>query len=60
MKHLAAYMLCTLGGNAAPTNKDVQKVLSSVGIEADNERLAKMMELLSGKNVNQVFIHDYF
>lgn len=54
MKHLAAYLLCTLGGNAAPADKDIKKVLSSVGVDADNARLAKLLESLSGKDVNQV------
>ena len=56
MKHLAAYMLCTLGGNAAPADKDIKKVLSSVGAEADNERLSALLASLSGKDINQVHI----
>lgn len=54
MKHLAAYMLCTIGGNAAPTDKDVKKVLAAAGIEADDERLSKLSNALSGKDIDQV------
>ena len=54
MKHLAAYMLCTIGGNATPTEKDVQKVLAAAAIEADAERLSHLLNSLDGKDVNQV------
>ncbi|KAM0256236.1 hypothetical protein ACHAQJ_005107 [Trichoderma viride] len=54
MKHLAAYLLLTLGGNAAPSAADVKAVLSSVGIEAEDERLEKLLSELSGKDVNEL------
>lgn len=54
MKHLAAYLLLTLGGNASPSAEDVKTVLSSVGIEAEDERLEKLISELSGKDVNEV------
>ncbi|QDZ19141.1 ribosomal protein L12 [Chloropicon primus] len=54
MKHIAAYLLCVLGGNASPSAGDVSKVLASVGAEADNDKLTKLMEQLSGKDVNEV------
>lgn len=54
MKHLAAYLLLTLGGNASPSAEDVKAVLSSVGIEAEDERLEKLISELSGKDVNEV------
>merc|ERR1712094_74633 len=53
-KHIAAYLLCALGGNASPSAGDVSKVLASVGAEADNDKLTKLMEQLSGKDVNEV------
>lgn len=54
MKHLAAYLLLTLGGNTAPSAADVKAVLESVGIEADSERLDKLISELEGKDLNEV------
>ncbi|KAL7786776.1 ribosomal protein 60S [Trichoderma ceciliae] len=54
MKHLAAYLLLTLGGNDSPSADDIKKVLSSVGIEAENDRLEKLISELSGKDVNEL------
>jgi Ribosomal protein L12E/L44/L45/RPP1/RPP2 len=54
MKHLAAYLLLGLGGNASPSAADIKAVLESVGIEADNERLEKLLSELQGKDINQV------
>lgn len=54
MKHLAAYLLLTLAGNDKPTAGDVEKVLSSVGIEADSDRLEKLISELEGKDLNEV------
>ncbi|KAI5987017.1 ribosomal protein 60S [Pisolithus albus] len=52
MRHLAAYLLLQIGGNASPTADDVKKVLGAVGIEADEERLEKLISELDGKDVN--------
>ncbi|KAL0936466.1 60S acidic ribosomal protein P2 [Colletotrichum truncatum] len=54
MKHLAAYLLLGLGGNASPSAKDVKAVLESVGIEADDERLNKLISELEGKDINEL------
>lgn len=54
MKHLAAYLLIALAGNATPSAADVKGVLSSVGIDADEERLQKLISELEGKDVNEV------
>ena len=54
MKHLAAYLLLTLGGNAKPAAADIEKLLSSVGIEADSDRLEKLVSELEGKDINEV------
>ena len=54
MKHLAAYLLLTLGGNESPSAADVKSVLESVGIEADSDRLDTLISELKGKNVNDL------
>jgi large subunit ribosomal protein LP2 len=53
MKHLAAYLLLSLKG-APPSQDDVKKLLSSVGIEADDDRLSKLFSELKGKDINEV------
>ncbi|KAJ3149255.1 60S acidic ribosomal protein P2 [Geranomyces variabilis] len=54
MKLLAAYMLATLGGNTSPSAADVKKILSSVGVEAEEERLTKLISELNGKDINEL------
>ena len=54
MRHIAAYLLLQIGGNTSPSAADVKKVLGAVGIEADEERLEKLISELEGKDVNAV------
>jgi len=54
MKYLAAYMLLQLGGETSPKADGIKKVLSSVGIETDDERLNKLISELEGKNIQEV------
>lgn len=54
MKHLGAYLLLRLGGNDSPSAKDIKGVLSSVGIDADDVRLTKLLAELKGKDLNDV------
>lgn len=54
MKHLAAYLLLKLGGNDSPSASDIKAVLSSVGIDADDDRLDKLISELKGKDLNEV------
>lgn len=56
MKHLAAYLLLGLGGNTSPSASDVKGVLESVGIEADDERLEKLISELKDKDLAEVWI----
>ncbi|KKK17109.1 60S acidic ribosomal protein, partial [Aspergillus rambellii] len=51
MKHLAAYLLLALAGNSTPSVEDIKSVLSSVGIDADEERLQKVISELEGKDL---------
>ncbi|TMS13046.1 large ribosomal subunit protein P2 [Larimichthys crocea] len=59
MRYVAAYLLAALGGNENPESKDIKKILESVGIEADDARLTKVISELSGKNVNEVIATGY-
>lgn len=54
MKHLAAYLLLGLAGNTSPSAEDIKGVLSAIGIDADEERLSKLLSELEGKDINEV------
>ena len=54
MKHLAAYLLLGLAGNSSPSESDIKSVLESVGIDADEDRLEKLLSELKGKDINEV------
>jgi large subunit ribosomal protein LP2 len=54
MKHLAAYLLLSLGGNSSPSASDIKEVLSSVGVDADDERLEKLLSELKDKDISEV------
>ncbi|XP_028257570.1 large ribosomal subunit protein P2 [Parambassis ranga] len=59
MRYVAAYLLAALGGNENPEAKDIKKILESVGIEADDTRLGKVVSELKGKNVDEVIASGY-
>lgn len=54
MRHVAAYLLLQIGGKADPSAADVKKLLSTVGVEADESRLETLISELKGKSVNDV------
>ncbi|KAI4089046.1 MAG: hypothetical protein LQ348_006841 [Seirophora lacunosa] len=54
MKHLAAYLLLGIGGNTSPSADDIKGVLSSVGIDADDDRLDKLISELEGKDIQEL------
>ncbi|XP_061743183.1 large ribosomal subunit protein P2-like [Nerophis ophidion] len=54
MRYVAAYLLASLASNETPDAKSIKKILDSVGIEADDTRLEKVLSELKGKKVNDV------
>eukprot|EP00871_Galdieria_phlegrea_P005240 jgi/Galph1/5717/GphlegSOOS_G4404.1 len=55
MKYLAAYLLATLSSkSASPTVDDVKKILTSVGIEVEEERVKQVVEALHGKSIEEL------
>jgi ribosomal protein L12E/L44/L45/RPP1/RPP2 len=54
MKHIAAYLLLQLGGNTSPSAGDIKTLLEAGGVEADQERLEKLIKELEGKDINEV------
>jgi large subunit ribosomal protein LP2 len=54
MKHIAAYALLLVGGNASPSQDDVKAVITAAGGEADEEKLSKLFQDLEGKDINEL------
>ncbi|KAF2146882.1 uncharacterized protein K452DRAFT_283082 [Aplosporella prunicola CBS 121167] len=54
MKNLAAYLLLQLGGNATPSAADIKSLFESVGVEADSDRLDKLVSELEGKDISEL------
>ncbi|XP_075469989.1 large ribosomal subunit protein P2-like isoform X2 [Ascaphus truei] len=54
MRYVAAYLLAVLGGSTSPSAKDLKKILGSVGIEAEDERVNKVISELKGKDIGDV------
>ncbi|XP_029041014.1 ribosomal protein LP2 [Osmia lignaria lignaria] len=54
MRYVAAYLLAVLGGKPSATQNDIEKILSSVGIEADAEKLKKVISELNGKSIDEL------
>ncbi|KAI9311960.1 60s acidic ribosomal protein-domain-containing protein [Dichotomocladium elegans] len=54
MKYLAAYLLLVAGGKAAPTAEDIKTLLSSSGVEVENDRVAALIKALEGKTVQEL------
>ncbi|EFP07903.1 hypothetical protein GCK72_013287 [Caenorhabditis remanei] len=54
MRYTSAYLLAALGGNSDPKADDLKKILSSVGIDADAEKVDSVVAALKGKNLKEV------
>ena len=54
MRYVAAYMLAVLGGNKSPSADDLKKILGSVGIDADDANIKKVVSELKGKDLEEV------
>lgn len=54
MKLIAAYLLLQQGGNASPSAADIKALLETVGVEAEEDRLSKLISELEGKDINEV------
>nr|GMD20385.1 60S acidic ribosomal protein P2B-like [Ipomoea batatas] len=54
MKVIAAYLLAVLGGNACPSAGDIKKILSSVGAEADDDRIELLLSQVEGKDITEL------
>ncbi|KAF4380455.1 hypothetical protein F8388_024748 [Cannabis sativa] len=54
MKIIAAYLLAVLGGNASPSAADLKAILSSVGIEAEDEKVNFLLTEVKGKDLTEL------
>lgn len=54
MRYLAAYLLLIEGGLEAPTAKDIQLTLESVGVEYEASRAEALLASLEGKSVSEL------
>ncbi|KAJ0396793.1 hypothetical protein P43SY_007689 [Pythium insidiosum] len=54
MRHVAAYLLCVLGGNDAPSAADIEAVVTSFGGEFDSAKAELLLKELEGKNIDEV------
>ena len=43
MRYVAAYLLAVLGGNNNPSKGDVSRILESIGLDVEDEKLSKVM-----------------
>ncbi|KAI8054651.1 60s acidic ribosomal protein-domain-containing protein [Syncephalis plumigaleata] len=54
MRYIAACLLLNLGGKSNPTADDITKLLDTVGVNADSERIAALLKEIDGKDLNEL------
>jgi large subunit ribosomal protein LP2 len=54
LQPIASHLLVAVGDNSCPSAKDIKKILDSVDIEVDDDRLNKVISELNGKNMEDV------
>ena len=54
MRYVAAYLLAAMGGGGNPSSADIEKILESVGIEAEADKIKKVISELKGKDLDEV------
>jgi large subunit ribosomal protein LP2 len=54
MRVISAYLLAVLGGVNSPNADNINKILESVGVSADAERVTLLIEEMQGKSLAEV------
>ena len=54
MRYVAAYLLLVLGGKSAPTSSDIEKLLSSAGVNVDQVKAQFVVDQMKGKTLEAV------
>lgn len=57
MRYVAAFLLAVLGGKANPSAEDVQKILESIGIDVEEEKLQKVTFFFLDENNDRLLWH---
>ena len=55
MHHIAAYLLCVLGGKESPSSDDVSAVITSCGGEVNEDQLNLFFSEIEGKDLAELF-----
>merc|ERR1712121_314780 len=53
MRYVAAALLAALGGGE-PSAANIKKILSSVGVDADDEKVKMVVDQLAGMNIEEL------
>ncbi|MFX7212912.1 60S acidic ribosomal protein P2, partial [Acinetobacter baumannii] len=54
MRYVAAYLLASLGGKSDPTASDLEKIIGSVGIDVEADKIKKIISELKGKDLEEL------
>lgn len=54
MRYVAAYLLAALSGNNSPSSDDLKKIIGSVGIDCEADKITKIIGELKGKNLEEL------
>ncbi|XP_022345314.2 large ribosomal subunit protein P2-like [Crassostrea virginica] len=54
MRYVAAYLLAALSGNNNPSADDLKKIIGSVGIDCEADKITKIIGELKGKNIEEL------
>lgn len=54
MRYVAAYLLAALSGNNSPSADDLKKIIGSVGIDCEADKITKIIGELKGKNLEEL------
>lgn len=54
MRYVAAYLLAALSGNNSPSADDLKKIIGSVGIDCEADKITKIIGELKGKNIEEL------
>eukprot|EP00873_Tetraselmis_striata_P039670 jgi/Tetstr1/459934/TSEL_005273.t1 len=54
MRVISAYLLAVLGGKEKPTAADITAILGAVGVEAEADKVSKLISELEGKDIQEL------
>lgn len=56
MRYVAAYLLATLGGKSNPSKEDIVEILSSCGLDVDDDKLGKVSVSIRPNSGHQLLL----